>query len=388
MIFIFSSTHYELFEQNILNACCFPDGHLMRVRYEEKYLPETFKEKPRHLVGKDGAFVFAEGAKKNKKLLDSPTGESIDYHFFPIRHCKVRHAQNVAGIVILDLELGEFFDYGPTDETTWASAWDRTIKEHKTRPYLKAPTDADPETVKDGLYVYEDTTLPGQANPRRGERAWRSVIDRINQSELNYCVTYRVLGFFRIVRWPIRLFKAEWKQNPRTTGPDAVYQFRTGETILMKILLYGEANKNVTKGELNIEFDPKTFTSVSSKRITMNGRYNEERILLPTVRGTDTVLSSFSIVQGSDNSERKIWAPQPTFVVSVGPSRLFVIGVGLLLGISFLLASLTKFSDLSWLSSLPLFGLLPRFVNDYPKPIAAVSFMVVSWIYLRKFPLK
>ncbi len=52
------------------------------------------------------------------------------------------------------------------------------------------------------------------------------------------------------------------------------------------------------------------------------------------------------------------------------------------------MASLSKFSDLSWLSSLPIFGLLPAYVNDYPKPIAAVSFMAASWIYLRKFPLK
>ncbi len=72
MIFIFSSIHYELFKQNILNACCFPDGHLMRVRYEEKYLPEAFKTDPKGLVGKEGAFVFAEGAKKTRNCSRIP----------------------------------------------------------------------------------------------------------------------------------------------------------------------------------------------------------------------------------------------------------------------------------------------------------------------------
>jgi hypothetical protein len=148
----------------------------MRVRYEEKYVPEQFKSNPKDLVGKEGAFVFAEGAKKNQKLLETPTGEELDYRFLPIRRCTVRQAQNLAGIVILDLELGEFFDYGAASETTWASTWDRTIKEHKNRPYLKAPKDADPATVKHGLYVYEDANLAGEANPRKGERAWRSVI--------------------------------------------------------------------------------------------------------------------------------------------------------------------------------------------------------------------
>jgi hypothetical protein len=388
MIFIFSSTHYDLFKQNILNACCFPDGHLMRVRYEEKYLPEPFNTSPKDLVGKGAAFVFAEGAKKNRELIEKPTGESLDYRFFPIRHCKVRHAQNVAGIVLLDLELGEFFDYGSAHEQTWESTWDRTIKDQKNRPYLKPPKVSNPAEEKHGFYVYRDSDLPGEANPRKGERAWRSVIDRVNQSELSDCVTYRVLGFFRLARSPVRWFKPEWRQVPTTTGPDSVYRFRTGETILMKILLYGEANKNAKDEELKMEFDPKSFTSVSSQKIAVNGHYNEERILLPTVRGTDTILSSLSLVQGTDDPDRKIWAPQPTFVVSVGPSRLFVLGVAALLALSFLLASLSKFSDLSWLSAVPVLGLLPTYVNDYPKPIAAVGFMIASWVYLRKFPLK
>ncbi len=249
-------------------------------------------------------------------MLENPTGEMIDYRFFPIRRCTVRHAQNVAGIVILDLEFGEFFDYGSVNETTWESTWDRTIKDHKNRPYLKAPQDVDPGTVKHGFYVYEDADLPGDAKPRKGERAWRSVVDRINKSELSDCVTYRVLGFFRMARWPVRWFKSEWERKPTRTGPDAVYRFRTGETILMKVLFYGEANKRAVKEELKVEFDSKTFTSVSSQNIEVNVRYNEERILLPTVRGTDTVLSSLSLVQGTEDPDRKIWAPQPSFVVS------------------------------------------------------------------------
>ena len=59
MMFIFSSTHYDLFKQNILNACCFPVGHLMRVRYEEKYLPACLRARPKDsLVGKSGVYCL------------------------------------------------------------------------------------------------------------------------------------------------------------------------------------------------------------------------------------------------------------------------------------------------------------------------------------------
>ena len=82
MMFIFSSTHYDLFKQNILNACCYPVGHLMRVRYEEKYLQTCLRVRPKDsLVGKSGVFVFAEGAKENKRAWRSPGSRLPNYLF-------------------------------------------------------------------------------------------------------------------------------------------------------------------------------------------------------------------------------------------------------------------------------------------------------------------
>lgn len=139
-MFIFSSTHYDLFKQNILNACCYPEGQLMRVRYEENYVPAHLRGQPKvSFVGKNGVFVYAEGAEKNK---ESGNNQDLDYRFFPIRRCKIRQAQNVAGIVILDLELQQFLDYG--DDNTREKLWDSVIKQNQNRPHLRNP-------VSDGL---------------------------------------------------------------------------------------------------------------------------------------------------------------------------------------------------------------------------------------------
>lgn len=136
-----------------------------------------------------------------------------------------------------------------------------------------------------------------------------------------------------------------------------------------------------------IEFDPKTFTSVSTTKLPINGHYNEERVLLPTARGTDTVLSTLSIVQSATEGEG-IWAPQPTFVVSAGPSRLLILAVVILFGLSFFMASLSKFDDLAFAADAIGYRVLVENLNAYPKVFATTLFMLASWIYLRKFPLK
>lgn len=400
MIYIFSSCSYDLFKQNVLNACCLPDGHVLRVRYGEQYIPRSFATKAENLIGKAAVFVFAEGAlrqrtaEEEQKALPpaarSTAPHQLDYVFLPIRFCVIKHAKELAGIVVIDIELGKFLDYGQLGDETWRDKWDAAIKDHAERPYLK-PSEPRLPGAKDGFYVYEADDLPLPQKKRGQERAWRSLIDRINakECELSDCITYRVLGFFRANHVLLRRKWPEHQLKPRTASPDSVYRFRTGETVLMRLLFYGEQNSKPNNEELEIIFDPKAFTSVSTTKIAINGRYNEERILLPTVRGTDTILSTLSIAQVRKNSdERRIWAPQPSFVVSVGPSRALIGLVVVLFSLSFFFASLSKLSDLPWLDLIPGISLLPLLLADNPKILAAIAFMIASWLYLRKFPLK
>ena len=383
MMFIFSSTYYELFKQNILNACCYPVGHMMRVRYDEKYVPACLSAKPQDsLVGEFGVFVFAEGAEKNKESGDHA---DLDYRFLPIRRCSIKHAQNVAGIIILDLELLGFLDYG--DDKEREESWDAYIKKQKERPHLKSKGDGASST--NGFYVYGDADLEGLISARTDEQAWRSVIDRINRTELGSCVTYRVTGFFRPNHFPlIRRFVPELRIKPSTRRPDLIYPLGTGQTILMKLLFYGQANQDAKGKALKLEFDAKTFTSASKTKLPIDGRYNEERILLPTVRGTDSMMSALSIVQDDEEASKGIWAPQPSFVILVRPPGLLIAFVVLLFTLSFFLASVSKFADFSFLACMPSLAFLTTYINPFPKAFAAMFFMGASWFYLRKFPLK
>lgn len=374
MIYFFSSCYRELFRQNVLDISCFPTGHVIRLRYAEEYLSATLRKDRQwcNLKGKDAVIVYAEGAITNR------TGAPRDYVFLPLRRATIRCVQMIAGIFIVDVELEEFFYYGGTTATL-GGTWDKECKQHADRPFPKGLN------ATEGSYVYDGPDLQ-TAHDCEPEAAWRSLVERLNQSELKDCITYHVRGFYRHNMWPLRVWWPERRLQPKITGPDAIYQFRSGETVMLKILFFGEANAAATGKALQVRFDTRAFTSASLSTIPINSRYTEERILLPCVRGTDPTLSTISVGQLGDTTT--IWAPQPSFIASVSPSGRYVFGVAVLIALSFLVVNVGALSDyrVLWDGTLQTDPL--GVANKMTKPFAAILLLAGTWFYLRKFPLK
>jgi hypothetical protein len=374
MIYIFSSAYYELFKQNVLNASCYPDGQVMRLRYDAKYVHQSIRNQPSLINGKGALLVFAEGAIENSAAKDTAGKPLRDYRFFPIRRCTISAADKKADIFILDVKLNGFLDYqdGPQARD---SIWDEHIKKSPDRPWPKNLRQSDPA---EGFYVFSGDDLPSVSDERGVEVAWRSLVERLNSSELRDCITFRVLGFYRF-----GLGSKERSILPEVTGADAIYRFRSAETVVLKILLYGDANRKGATKTLKLEFDPKAFTSASVPALLVNSHYDEERILLPCARTTDPVITSVGLIQADPKTG--VWSPQPTFVVEVAPRGSYLFLVVVLFALSFLLINLGKFSDLwttiNWRDA-------GSVLDHLAKPIGGVLFLVASWLYLRKFPLK
>ncbi|MFZ1972395.1 MAG: hypothetical protein WAU89_06085 [Candidatus Acidiferrales bacterium] len=154
----------------------------------------------------------------------------------------------------------------------------------------------------------------------------------------------------------------------------------------MKVLLYGQANSSASGRAIKVDFDAKTFTSASVAKIPIHSRYNEERVLLPCVRGTETVISALSFVPIGDDIT--IWAPQPSFVVSISPSGRYLLGVAALFAFAFFIANAGSFSEFAFLWNGSLKTDLLGSLNKLTKPVGALLFLIGTWFYLRKFPLK
>jgi hypothetical protein len=383
VIYIISSAYYELFKGNVLNASCYPEGHVMRLRYDAKYIEPAVRKKPESIEGNEAVLVFAEGAIANREAMKSGATLALtpprydtarDYRFYPLRRCTVSSANAPADIFLVDVKLGAFVDYREAPDSR-DSQWDEHIKALPNRPW---PKGLRPRTTDEGLYLFSGDNLPLIDDRRELELSWRSVVDRLNASELKECVTFRVLGFYR--RGWVRKEKLI---EPQVSGPDALYRFRSSETVLIKLLFYGDANRKGSPKVLKLEFDSKAFTSASLAIIIVNGHYNEERILLPCSRTTEPLITTLAVTQIEPKSG--IWSPQPSFVVRVapyGPYLFFVLGM---LAVSFFLASLGKFSeltkDINWSD-------IGSISDHMAKVAAAILFFVATWLYLRKFPLK
>ncbi|MCC6362157.1 MAG: hypothetical protein IT165_01455 [Bryobacterales bacterium] len=373
MIYIFSSAYYDLFKQNVLNASCYPDGHVMRLRYDAKYIEPAARKNPDSIKDKEAVLVFAEGSIANRDAVKGG-GQARDYWFYPLRRCTVSAASAPADIFIVDVKLGSFVDYqdGPASRD---QQWDGHIKALAARPW---PKNFRTSSTEEGFYLFSGDSLPLIDDRRELELAWRSVVERANESELKECITYRVLGFYRRGWW-----NKEKLIKPKVDGPDALYAFRSGETVLLKLLFYGDANRKGDAKSLRLEFDSKAFTSASVSTVLVNGHYNEERILLPCARTTDPLITSLGLVQNQPKDG--VWSPQPTFMVKVAPRTLYLLAVVLVFAFSFLFGSLGKFSELwkeiNWAD--------PGSIGDHlAKPAAGFLFLLASWLYLRKFPLK
>lgn len=97
-------------------------------------------------------------------------------------------------------------------------------------------------------------------------------------------------------------------------------------------------------------------------------------------------MSALSFVPASE--ETKIWAPQPSCMVSVSPQGGYLLGVAALFTLAFFIANVGALTDYKFLFDGTWRTDLLGSLNKVTKPIGALLFLAGTWFYLRKFPLK
>jgi hypothetical protein len=256
--------------------------------------------------------------------------------------------------------------------------------------------------------------------------AWRSVIDRINQSSLQNCITFQISGFYyvegrggRARTWWMNqraLLAAavrsksgirKWLADSLTAKPDpigrsinasygagnCIYAFKTGSSVLLRMLFYRKTEKDFKDQILQLIWDKQVFSSASKDEFRIQSRYNQEDILLTCNRLSERTLSTLRIVQ-SQNPHDEAWAAQPSFLVQVAPPRGYVALVCVVFGLGLLLLN-TSTSDLKAFVG-PYLPALTSTVSPwiifwtirFVKPLGTLLWIAGTWMFLRKFPLK
>ena len=160
-----------------------------------------------------------------------------------------------------------FLDYAGNTGASRLDSWKRTIGGHDSRPHPVSTPGGE------GCFIYEEKELDGFFSERDREVSWKGVIDALNSTPLNGCVTYQVLGFYEITGWRQRiartarallaksislpifrpkawsgrrtpltlqflLSQSERRIEPVVRGSDCWYELPMGGSILLRIIAY------------------------------------------------------------------------------------------------------------------------------------------------------
>lgn len=426
MLYLFSSTSRELYKRNVLDGCCYPQGHVLRFRYSENFVQELVKEKPNRLLLERGLMIFADLQAKSEHVIPpDPNKPSVgvtgplEFRFYPIREVRIREIHFVADLLFVDAELGKFVNYeiGSSNE----QVWNDSIKALPQHPL--------PETKSEKTYFIYYQEGPGiqySVVEHQRQSAWRSVIDRVNKSSLQDCITYQISGFYYVGGWrehvrswlnerlaiTARAVRSEsrgrkWLADRITPSSNdigdlitatyrsgnCVYAFKTGRSVLLKMLFYRKTEKDFKNQTLQLAWDKQVFSSVSKEQFRIQSRYNEEDVLLTCNRLSDRALATLKFVQ-ADNPDDQAWASQPTFVVEVKPPIGYVALVLVIFGAGLLFLN-TSTADLRAYVG-PHLPTITSFVKPWAafwvirmiKPLGTLLWIGATWLFFRKFPLK
>src|SRR5260370_28411343 len=119
MVYLFSSTSRELYKRNVLDGCCYPEGHILRFRYSESIVQESVKKTPNLLLQQKGLMIFADPpvtVQQNEPSQSKETAAGTltlpEFRFYPIREVRIVKVFSVASLLFVDAELGKFVNYG------------------------------------------------------------------------------------------------------------------------------------------------------------------------------------------------------------------------------------------------------------------------------------
>lgn len=373
LFFLYSSDSSPRYQRNVLDILCYPERHIFRFRYQDKYVSNEIKswarnpnevDKKLKANGRRGIIIYAETTN------DPPR----NFNFYPAREIEIAGIKVEGSIYYVDIKLGKFINYfeglddrGIQDENIRIEKAKENlqrfrdqIKFHKFYP-LPKPTDEGESFVWD-KDSKEIATLPPKSsfdNKTQGyyfnfieetqdkispldylttehssNSSWESVINVISLSpKMSSSIFYRISGIYKHERiWYLPSKWIEKKITSKTEGLTTIYPLPIGETATLKLLFYKsdkswEKNSELKNQVLEIKSSSDVFAGFSQTEIPILSRYNEELIQIACKRVFDSVFAPISIqikkqddkkeAKVEEQSAKQILAPQPYLVTKI-----------------------------------------------------------------------
>lgn len=326
MFYLFSSASSTRYKTDVLDTLCYPEDHIFRFRYQDKYVDDEIGTWANKTVfdkltdqQKLAVVIYAE---------ESRSDAGYYFKFYPLREVQIIQIQKEGSIFYVDFKFGKFINYfhsGRDKAFDEQKKFQSTLNRLDRYPLPPLKKDASGQLrgkiwSEGGQQIDFDSALASASggyffnhveeesenhlkysvgdtvnNPNQ---AWESVVEVLSQSpSMNTCIFYLIEGFYTTEKK--RWFFGEWEERlakSRSRKLDSIYPLPMGRDAVLKLLFYRSSKAvDVLPRTLEIKAGSDAFAGFSQKEIAIHSRYNEERILIASKRVLDDVLSPISI---------------------------------------------------------------------------------------------
>jgi hypothetical protein len=447
MYLLFSSDVRPRYKCDILDALCYPNGHIERFRYQEHHLAPAIRE---WKISSSGRVTFY-GFKPRVLIIFCDTSNAETAHafnFYPIRQARIVAMWKRGTVYYIDVQLAGFVNYHWGSPPSVASAFNeyqRLIAGIDGSPFPRLLPDGR-KLSKGQAWSKEGKVtgfVPGDDNQSAGflflkstdvlhtlvasrpgaddDRAWESTVDSLcSNSSLSNSLFFRIDGLFAISRsrlLPLRF--VERLIRPLTIATESHYRLPMGKHVLLKLLFYRpDAPPYLGTVDLKIEAMGDGFAGVLPSDVKVDSRYNEQRIVIACKRVLDNVIAPIliklrnspvnphpeaSATDLSNSAHHQLahsnafMMSEPFLLAQISVSRIAIFWIILGLVVGALLLSIgpdyaRAIGDWQWLRSLS--PSIADFMKNHPadaaslsKIAAAIITLIAGFFGLRKLPL-
>ena len=375
LLFLFSSAPPDRpnYKRGVLDALCYPNGHILEFSYKKSYLQPPLFEERNALNGAAGAIVFVDF-----KRISDPTP---DHLFIPIRFARIlavspkeeAKAYRDTTRVYVRVELKDLIPFDPK--------WDSAIKALSGRP---TPPAGPGSGGKSYFYVVRGSNPFAEKSDFSQRDIWDHLIEHVAQAATLRSCVFLSTGHIRpfVGPSPCDLVPRGSEQKAYTLKPNAIYRLD------LRVFEPGTlAATSLPEIEVRSSSD---LIGVSTPFATAVGGPADHSVLIACKRTIESTLATLvvdisakTLVSGSTPGQQvgsmDVVGAKPRYLLSIEPPKAIVRWFIVLIFFGFFLTSTSKEFYADWVC-------WPEQFAVFSKVFGAACLAWAGYLAFRKLP--
>jgi hypothetical protein len=289
----------------VLDAVCYPNGHLIQYSYRRKHVHPVLREDPTALVGREAVIIFVDSDGKGQVT------------YFPLRRAKIHAATFEEGQlsppalkerIKLYLQLDDYVRY---DDYEGERQWHERVQQFDA---IREIVSAKPKYfVIGGEDVF-------QASPHSSPSAWEDLVTVMSKSKDFPDAVFLRLGHIKGYRASRFRSDSDQEVSRRYEADRLVYLLRPGDIYRLDLSVYESPSASPGDGaNLEIKASAKDSLDVDQPHQSFVSGLAEKSALIACKRSIESIITTITVrAERAGISGKLVNAPSPTLFVRIG----------------------------------------------------------------------